>query len=63
MSDNRERMLRRKLQKQGYALCKSKAQDINNLGGYMIIDAFRNVIEAGERYDLSLDDVERFINE
>lgn len=63
MSDNKERMLRRKLQKLGYALRKSKAQDINNLGGYMIIDPDRNVIEAGERFDLSLDDVERFIDE
>ena len=32
---------------------------LDNQGGYMILDPHTNTIVAGERYDLSLDDVER----
>jgi hypothetical protein len=32
-----------------------------NYGGWQIIDANLNSIEAGERFDLSLEDVERWL--
>lgn len=55
---NKEQQLRRALRKEGYSLCKSrKAVSIDNLGGYMIVNSYRNVVVAGSRYELSLDDV------
>ncbi len=52
---------RRQLAKQGYTLKKSRAQTYtaDNQGGYMIIQD--GVIQAGERFDMSLEDVEKFI--
>ena len=61
----RENRLRRRLSKMGYVLRKSRAHNINidNFGGYMIIEAYHNYIAAGPRFDLSLDDVEQFAKE
>lgn len=59
----REDRVRRRLERQGFELKKSRARTYtaDNQGGYMIL---RNgIIEAGERFDLSLDDVERFAKE
>lgn len=58
----RENRVRRQLAKQGYRLHKSRARGVHfdNRGGYMIIDACCNYIVAGEKCDLSLEDVERF---
>lgn len=57
----REDKARRQLAKQGYTLKKSRAQTYtaDNQGGYMIIQD--GVIQAGERFDMSLEDVEKFI--
>lgn len=33
--------------------------DIDNYGGYMVVDANTSMIVAGERFDLSLEDMER----
>ncbi len=62
---SRENSARRKLARQGYLLRKSRAQStsINDYGGYMIVDARTSTIEAGERFDLSLEDVESFAEE
>lgn len=55
---NKEQQLHRALRKEGYSLRKSrKAVSIDNLGGYMIVNSYRNVVVAGSRYELSLDDV------
>ena len=60
----RENAVRRKLSKQGYKLSKSRMNySINNLGGYMIIDTSFNSIVAGENYNMSLEDIEKWINE
>ena len=54
---SQERELRRVLQKAGYALHKSpRAVSPDNFGGYMII-------AAGSRYELSLEDVQEWVNE
>lgn len=57
--------LRKKLRKQGYGLCKSRKQTItaDDYGGYMIVNLWNNTIEAGEKFNLSLEEVEAFANE
>jgi len=71
---NRENNARRKLSRRGYLLRKSRTGSVitvngvsnilaDDQGGYMIVDARMNTIAAGERFDLSLEDVERFIAE
>ena len=62
----REVRVREVLRKQGYALRKSRLrrrESSEDYGGYMIVDATRNTIEAGEKFDLSLDEVERWVRE
>lgn len=55
---NREQALRRTLNKAGYALHKSRANiSLDNLGGYMIVDAGINAVVAGSRFEMDLDDV------
>ena len=56
----RENNVRRRLARQGYKLHKSRVRNTNgdNYGGYMI--TMNRWIETGERYDLSLEDVEKF---
>ena len=62
---SRETKARRKLAKMGYSLHKSRARTItaDNCGGYRIVRDYANAIEAGERYDLTLEEVEKFIAE
>ena len=60
---HREVRVRGVLRKQGYALRKSRLrsrESSEDYGGYMIVDVTRNTIEAGEKFDLSLDDAERW---
>jgi hypothetical protein len=49
--------------RQGYLLRKSRIREVNldNLGGYMLIDANMNCIVAGSRWDLSLEEVEDWL--
>lgn len=66
MSNARENKLHRQLSnKFGYILRKSRRRtiDIDNFCEYQIIDAYTNTIVAGEKFNLSLDDVEQFIFE
>ena len=71
---NRENNVRRKLARQGYILHKSRSggtvtvNGVPNLllddrGGYMIVESTSNMIAAGEKYNLSLEDVEGFTAE
>ena len=57
-----EKKIRRRLSAQGYGLHKSRRRNttIDDWGGYMIYDLSTNYIEAGERFNLSLEDVEKF---
>ena len=64
MTKTKENRIRRALAKRGYLLRKSRAEEsIDNFGGYMIVDANYNAVIAGERFNLSLDDVEQFVGE
>ena len=71
----RENRVRRQLARQGYRLHKSRGNgrvyskgvcvglNPDDYGGYMIVDAGTNGVMAGERFDLSLEDVEGFASE
>ena len=55
--------LRRKASSQGFALIKSRKRtlDFNNQGGFMIINADRNVVVIGEKFELGLNDVAEYL--
>jgi hypothetical protein len=60
-----ENRLRRKAARLGLALRKSRARrlHLNNRGMYRIVDPYRNFIIAGERFDLSLEEVEAILDD
>jgi hypothetical protein len=47
----------------GYAIRKDRAQtlSLDHQGGYMLVDADRNCIIAGDRFDLDLGDLEKWL--
>jgi len=50
--------------KHGYAIRKSRAAlSVDNEGGFMLVEAATNRIEAGERFDMSAEDVINFFKE
>jgi len=56
-----ENKARRAAKKVGLLAKKSRRQiSMDNHGGFTLIDPYRNWIVAGERYDLSPDDVIEF---
>lgn len=59
----REARCRRELAKRGYALHKSRVRTWNydNQGEYMITDPDSNAVVAGERFDMTIDDVEEWL--
>ncbi len=61
----RENKARRQAWRQGLIIRKSRSRTWNcdDLGGYMIINAYGNYIEAGVRFDLSLVEVEEYLKE
>ena len=58
-----EMRLRRKVKAEGFVLCKSRGRThhADNYGGYRIVGPNLNTIDAGERFDLSLEDVEAWL--
>jgi len=61
----RENRLRRQAERLGLMLRKSRARriHIDNLGDYMLVDAARNFVVAGDRYNLDLDAVQTELDE
>ena len=60
----REDRARRIARRQGFLIRKSRLRgptNIDNHGGYMFLDFERNYPVAGVRFDLTLEDVERFL--
>ena len=59
----RENRLRRWAKRLGYSVHKDRARSwsIDNLGGYRLVYVYTNTIEAGEKFNLSLDDVENLL--
>ena len=61
----REALLRSALARRGYALQKDRARtrSLNKQGGYRIVDPNRNLIVWGERFDLTIDEVDAWLTE
>jgi hypothetical protein len=61
----REDRLRRRADRQGFALRKSRVRtpNLNDRGGYMLVDSRQNFLVAGHRFNLDLDDVEAFLDD
>ena len=61
---SRENKARKDLANLGYALQKrTNTADPYHNGSYRILNGFTGNIEAGENFDLTMEDVEKFINE
>ena len=60
-----EAKLRRECKKRNIILKKSRIRNINidDMGGYMMIDLYGNYVIAGSRYDMSLEDVANWLND
>ena len=61
----REARVRRRAQKEGLLLRKSRARTahLDDHGEYRLVDANLNAIVAGEKFDMTLDDVENWLGE
>ena len=63
----RENKARRRARRQGLILRKSRLRNwignVDGYQGYMIVNASTNFIEAGENFDLSLEQVEEYLKE
>lgn len=68
MNDESEKSKERRLSKLakqfGYELQKDRPQgrDMEHQGGYKVVSA-EGIVEAGEHFELTLDDVERFLTD
>ena len=62
---NRENGIRRLARRYGYAVRKSRGRKYvphaDNFGEFMLVEANRNLVVLGERFDASLDDIEFFL--
>jgi hypothetical protein len=58
-----ESTVRAMASRMGYAVRKSRERTthLNNLGEYMLVELNRNFCVLGERYDATLDDIERWL--
>lgn len=61
---SQERRLHKLAKQLGYELQKDRPQgrDMEHQGGYKVVNA-QGIAEAGERFELTLDDVERFLTD
>ena len=57
--------VRRRLKILGYRLVKSRVKkiNINNHGDYMIIEISSNTVISGSKYELTLEDLKRFLRD
>ena len=58
-----EARVRRLAARQGYAIRKDRARStsLDHQGGYMVVDPWRNVVIAGQRFDLTLEDLRQLL--
>jgi|AGTN01.3.fsa_nt_gi hypothetical protein len=61
----RENRLRRQAKRLGFIIEKSRGKlwSIDNHLGYMVRDSYSGNIVTGERYNLSLDEVDKWLND
>lgn len=59
----REARLRRRAKRHGYALQRSRwrSGSLDNFGEFRVIDPAYNVVVAGERFDMDLDEAEAWL--
>ena len=62
LTSTNEFVLRKAAKRRGYYIKKSRKTSMDNRGGYMLIDA-NNVIIAGEKFDLTPEEVRDWLNE
>jgi hypothetical protein len=64
MEKNQESRIRRLARRNGYVVRKSRARKyvptMNNLGEFMLIEASRNFVVLGERFNATPEDIETF---
>jgi hypothetical protein len=60
----KERTLRARARKLGYAIHKSRSRSIHedNLGGYALVNEDSNLVVLGERFDASLEEIAEYLN-
>jgi hypothetical protein len=60
----KERTLRARARKLGYAIHKSRSRSIHedNLGGYALVKEDSNLVVLGERFDASLEEIAEYLN-
>ena len=60
-----ENRIRKLANSQGYTIQKSRAQiySLNDQQGYRIVDMYSGCVEHGANFELSLEDVKKFIME
>ena len=60
-----ESAIRRRARTRGYVLRKSRARNLHydNQGKYMLIRADGNWLVLGERFDASLEDIARYVDQ
>ena len=60
-----ENLFRRKAKRLGLRLVKSRVRsiNINDHGGYMMVDNQNNFVVAGSKFDMDLEDVNNWLNE
>ncbi|MEA4899415.1 MAG: hypothetical protein VB115_14395 [Christensenellaceae bacterium] len=55
--------LRKRATQRGFFLRKSRCSiSLDNHGEYMVLDAFSGAVVAGERYQLTAEDVDQFLS-
>jgi hypothetical protein len=65
MSNSNESRVRRLARREGYVVRKSRAREwrYNDQTEFRLIEPERNLIVLGERFDVSLDDIETWLAE
>lgn len=62
INSTNDSILRNAATRQGYSLKKSRSNSCDNRGGYMVVDS-NNVIVAGEKFDLTPEEVKDWLNQ
>lgn len=62
INSTKDSVLRKAAERRGYILKKSRELSVDNRGGYMIVDN-SNVIIAGEKFDLTPEEVRDWLNQ
>jgi hypothetical protein len=64
-TSRQEARVRGRARRMGYSVRRSRQRanvpNLNNLGQFRLVDADRNCIVLGERFDATLDDIEEYL--